>query len=126
MLDQITLAHVALATDLVAVGYGAWELGLIVDFLEMFGTLRHSLERIAVAFYAPGVRPISAAMFRALSVWTSIDHAKIFPLRFNVVIVPEVLGEVVLALEALDSPMALAVWTRILWMFVGRMLNLVA
>jgi len=48
------------------------------------------------------------------------------PLRFNVVIVPEVLGEVVLALEALDSPMAMTVRTRILWMLVGRMLNLMA
>jgi hypothetical protein len=126
MLDQITLAHVALATDFVAEGYGAWEFGLIVDFLEMFGALRQSFERIAIVIYSPGVCPTSFAMLRAATVWTSIDHAKMSPLRFNVVIVPEVLGEMVLALEALDSPMAMTVRTRILWMLVGRMLNLVA
>lgn len=37
-------------------------------------------------------------------------------------IVPEVLSEVVLAIEALDSPMAMAVRTGILWMPVPRML----
>jgi len=68
MLDQITLAHVALATDFVTEGHGAWEFGLIVDFLEMFGALRQSFERIAIAIYSHGVCPISFAMLRAATV----------------------------------------------------------
>jgi hypothetical protein len=68
MLDQITLAHVALATDFVAEGYGAWEFGLIVGFLEMFGALRQSPKRIAHVIFATDVRIISDAILRAVTV----------------------------------------------------------
>lgn len=106
MLQEIPLPEVALGSSSITSGFRAWELRLFVDLAHVTDVVRALLKSVTTS-----IKTQIRTVFVRTGSLAGIPSGEF--INSNVVIVPQVLRQMVLALESVCTTVSPAVWAGI-------------